>query len=81
MLYFSVRPALRRLSLEEKGTLLDAILNYGERGVLPELNGVLGVCWDFIQPMIDKDAEAYHKKCEQAKKSVEARWAKEKGTG
>ena len=79
MIYFSFHSALKRLSHEEKGVLFDAILDYGETGTLPELDGVLGVCWDFIQPMLDKDAEAYRKKCERAKKSVETRWAKEKG--
>lgn len=81
MVYFSLRPALKRLNMEEKGRLFDAILDYGQTGALPELEGVLGVCWDFIQPMIDKDAEAYRQKCERAKKSVEARWAREKGMG
>ena len=79
MIYFSFHSALKRLSYEEKGVLFDAILDYGETGALPELDGVLGVCWDFIQPVIDKDAEAYRRKCERAKKSVEARWAKERG--
>lgn len=81
MFYFSLRPALKRLSMEEKGRLFDAILDYGETGILPELDGVLGVCWDFIQPMIDKDAEAYRMKCEKAKRSIEARWEKGKGAG
>lgn len=44
MLYFSLRFALKRLSYEEKGILFDAILDYGETGALPELDGVLGVC-------------------------------------
>lgn len=80
MLYFSVRPALKRLNAEQKGQLFDAILDYGESGLLPDFDGVLGVCWDFIQPMIDKDAEAYREKCNKAKKAVETRWAKEKNT-
>lgn len=80
MLYFSVRPALKRLSTEQKGRLFDAILDYGESGLLPDFDGVLGVCWDFIQPMIDKDAEAYQEKCDKAKKAVETRWAREKDT-
>ena len=81
MIYFSLRSALKRLSHEEKGVLFDAVLDYGETGTLPELEGVLGVCWDFIQPMIDKDAEAYRMKCEKAKRSIEARWEKGKGAG
>ena len=80
MLYFSVRPALKRLNAEQKGQLFDAILDYGESGLLPDFDGVLGVCWDFIQPMIDKDAEAYREKCSKAKKAVETRWARERDT-
>lgn len=80
MFYFSVRPALKRLNAEQKGQLFDAILDYGESGLLPDFDGVLGVCWDFIQPMIDKDAEAYREKCNRAKKAVETRWAREKDT-
>lgn len=80
MLYFSVRPALKRLSAEQKGQLFDAILDYGECGLLPDFDGVLGVCWDFIQPMIDKDAENYREKCDKAKKAVETRWAKKGDT-
>lgn len=80
MFYFSIRPALKRLNAEQKGQLFDAILDYGESGLLPDFDGVLGVCWDFIQPMIDKDAETYREKCDKAKKAVETRWAREKDT-
>lgn len=58
MLYFEVRPALRRLSDEEKGRLFEAILDYGENGILPIFDGCLGVAWDFIQPRIDADSQA-----------------------
>ncbi len=80
MLYFSIRPALKRLSAEQKGQLFDAILDYGEGGVLPDFDGVLGVCWDFIQPMIDRDAESYREKCDKARRAIETRWARERDT-
>lgn len=78
MLYFSVRPALKRLSVEQKGKLFCAILDYGESGILPEFDGVLGVCWDFIQPMIDKDAATYNEKCSKARSAANTRWTKGK---
>lgn len=78
MLYFSIRPSIKRLTLEEKGALFEAILDYGQTGVLPEFDGILGVAWDFIQPLIDADGEAYQAKCEKAKKAIETRWAKVK---
>ena len=38
MLYFTLRPGLKALSLEEKGMLLDAIFSYGEDGIEPAFN-------------------------------------------
>lgn len=75
MLYFSIRPSLKRLSLDEKGSLFEAILNYGQTGEIPDFNGMLGVAWDFIQPLVDADNEAYQNKCEQARKAISIRWA------
>ena len=61
MFYFDLRPCLKRLTLEEKGRLFEAILNYAELGEVPELEGMCGVAWDFIQPRIDRDGEAYNR--------------------
>ena len=80
LIYFSLRPAIKRLTLEEKGALFEAILDYAQSGVYPDFDGVLGICWDFVQPLIDADGENYRVKCENAKKAIEARWAKEKST-
>ena len=55
MFYFDVRPCIKRLDAAEKGRLFEAILDYGEFGVVPELDGALGVAWDFIQPKLDRD--------------------------
>lgn len=59
LLYFDIRPGLKRLSASEKGQLFDAILDYAENGVVPEFEGVLGIAWDFIMPKLDRDAETY----------------------
>ena len=80
LLYFSLRPAIKRLTLEEKGAPFEEILDYAQSGVYPDFDGVLGICWDFVQPLIDADGEAYRDKCEKAKKAIETRWAKEKST-
>ena len=59
MFYFDVRPCIKRLNLNEKGQLFEAILDYAENGIEPELEGVLGIAWDFIQPRLDQDTERY----------------------
>lgn len=75
MLYFDVRPCLKRLTFEEKGRLFEAILNYAELGIIPDVEGALGVAWDFMQPRIDVDKVAYAEKCAKARDSVNERWA------
>ena len=70
MFYFDIRPCIKRLTLEEKGVLFEAILDYAERGVVPELDGVLGVAWDFIQPKLDRDSGQYDRKVEQKQYAV-----------
>jgi len=79
MLYFDVRPCLRRLSAEEKGHLFEAILEYGENGVDPGFEGMLGVAWDFIQPSIDRDSDRYDLQVSQKRYAAFVRDAKKKG--
>ena len=79
MFYFEIRPCIRRLSLAEKGQLFEAILDYAENGVEPELEGALGVAWDFIQPRIDLDSEQYESKVETSQYAAFSRERKKLG--
>ena len=74
MLYFDIRPSLRRLTNEEKGQLFEAILDYGQYGAVPELEGGLGIAWDFIQPRLDRDRERYEEKVAKCVQSARLRW-------
>lgn len=78
MLYFDLRPSLKRLSLEDKGRLFEAILDFGEYGVIPELDGVLAFAWDFIQPRLEKDRDRYTEICEKRRDAVNTRWERER---
>lgn len=73
MIYFEVRACLSQMSTEEKGQLFEAILAYGEDGVLPDFTGGLQIAWSFIQQRIDTDNEKYLAKCQRAKEAREAR--------
>ena len=59
MLYFDILAPIKMLTDEEKGKLLVAMLEYGRDGIVPELEGALGIVWSFIYPMIDKDGQRY----------------------
>lgn len=78
MFYFDVRPCIRRLDAAEKGRLFEAILDYGEFGIVPDLDGALGVAWDFIQPKLDRDNGRYDRQVEQRQYAVYVREAKKK---
>lgn len=65
MLYFDLLRPIKKLSDEDKGKLLVAMLEYGQDGVVPEFEGALDMAWEFVKPKLDKDAETYELSCEQ----------------
>ena len=54
MIYFTMRPS-RKLPMEDRLRLYDAMLDYGETGVVPELEGPLALLWDYFQPQLELD--------------------------
>lgn len=79
MFYFDIRPCIKRLTMVEKGKLFEAILDYGELGVLPEFDGMLGLAWDFIVPRLDRDSEQYETKVKQRRFAVYVRESRKQG--
>lgn len=79
MFYFDIRPCLKRLSIEDKGMLFEAILDYAEHGIEPDFDGVVGVAWDFIKPGIDRDSDRYGNQVLQKQYAAYVREAKKKG--
>lgn len=59
MIYFDILGPIKMLSDADKGRLFVAMLEYGRDGVVPELDGPLGIAWSFVHPMIDKDGQRY----------------------
>lgn len=77
MLYFDVRPCLKRLTMEQQGELFNAILDFGENGVVPSFDGVIGVAWDFIMPRLVRDNERYEKTVSARRAAAQSRWDKQ----
>ncbi len=74
MLYFDIRPALQRLSLEERGLLFEAILEFGEFKTEPCFTGTLDVAWAFIVQRLIEDDKTYYNKCAKASENANKRW-------
>lgn len=62
-------PKLEKLTNEEVGSLIRALMKYHAYGEIVELDGKVGIAFDFIRDDIDQQEEAYRKKCEQASKN------------
>ena len=67
-IFVSFRKEIRRLSYEEKGQLLDAMLAYAEDKTLLPLTGKADVLWDVIQERIDAQQASYDEKCRNIEK-------------
>lgn len=63
VLYYDYRKHLALLTDEERGKLLMALLNYGEHGSEPELDGAALMAFSFITGQMDRDAEKYAETC------------------
>lgn len=59
MVYFEILESIRELPLEDIGRLTLAMLEYGQDGVVPKLEGSLVYVWPFVRKMIDKDEQRY----------------------
>ena len=79
VLYFDIRPALNRLTREQCGDLLLAVLNYAEFGEKPELDDLVGMAFDLIAPRIDRDAAKYAEKQQKSRYAVYCRKAQADG--
>lgn len=63
VLYYDYRKHLSLLSDEERGRLLMALLDYGEHGSKPELEGAALMAFSFITGQMDRDATKYEETC------------------
>ena len=69
VLYYSFRKHLEILTNEECGKLFKALMDYGEKGQEPDLEGAALMAFSFIACQMDRDAEEYEKKCKKRSES------------
>ena len=69
LLYISSFKQIRKLTLEQKGNLLDAIMNFQEDIPLPEMDPLVDMCFGFIAEDMQRDAEKYEEIVEKRRES------------
>lgn len=79
-LYYSYRKKLEKLSDQEVGRLVRALLEYGETGETEELTGRESIAFDFIADDINRAKVAYDERCAKNKCNIEKRYARQEGT-
>lgn len=75
MLYFDIfRPLLNRFDDEKAGSLLRAVMDYSELGVVyDDQDPLVGMAFELIRPKLDYDAERYEESREQRQYAVYCR--------
>ena len=79
MLYFDILEPIKVLPDADKGRLLVAMLEYGQRGTVPEFDGMLSLAWGFVKPKIDKDSDEYNRTVLKRQYATFCRDRKKKG--
>ena len=69
MLYFELRPVLRRLSTEQCGKLLRAIMDYAQDGIAPDFGEDTA-----LEARIDADTERYYMMSQARQEAAKKRW-------
>ena len=81
MIYFELRTPLKMLTLEEMGSIFQAILAYGEDGQIDEreLLGNAAIIWPFVRMALDRDDTRYQEVSLRNRYANYVRWQKERG--
>ena len=65
--------AIIRLTDEDAGRLLKAMLLYASVGEIEELDGQAGVLWSLIRPVMEEDIRQYNEAAMKREKALERR--------
>lgn len=65
-----------KLSNEDAGVLLHALMEYRWDGVLPELPSHLSGVFLALQAFADEDADKYQERCSKNREAANKRWLK-----
>ena len=74
ILYCDMYDSMRSLADAQKAQLLDAIFLFHRGEDLPEMDGVVSMCFSFLSRIFKKNQDKYLERCEKASASARMRW-------
>lgn len=77
MIYFDVLPVISQLNNSDKGRLFQAILEYAQQGVAPELPAKLRPVWPMLAARMDNDDIRYRQTIAKRRYAAYSRWERE----
>ncbi len=70
ILFYDFYKPMKMLNMKQRGELISAIFEYQINGIIPsEMSYKASMAFEFIQPVLDRNTEAYEKKCEALSKN------------
>ena len=79
ILYTAQYEALKELTVEQKGELLDCLFQYVITGIMPATNSEsVRVAMNFLRIQIDMDSKKYATVCEKRREAINKRWQADK---
>lgn len=72
VLYAEYAEHMEDLSMEQRGTLFTAIMNYANEVDLPEMDGAVKMAFSFIKKQLDRDSEKYEDTIEKRRNAGRA---------
>lgn len=60
-------------TMEQRGALITAMLEYAATGVIPEFTGPERYVWPMLRGQIDRDREKYNARCKQNAENARSR--------
>ncbi len=79
ILYTAQYKALKELTVEQKGELLDCLFQYVITGIMPATNSEsVRVAMNFLRIQIDMDSKKYATVCEKRREAINKRWQADK---
>lgn len=76
ILYTAQYEALKELTVEQKGELLDCLFQYVITGIMPATNSEsVRVAMNFLRIQIDMDSKKYATVCEKRREAINKRWS------
>ena len=75
LIYTAHYSAIKSMTQEQKGDLLDALFMYAEEDEQPEIaDPMVGMAFAFMKSSLDRNSQKYEERCQRLRENAKKRW-------